>query len=282
MIFKLVWKGQESEVDVPDGSISDVLFHRAQSISGLKATRIRIVYYTKNKAVPLQQHQRLDELKTDKLTIKDLGPQFNYRGVFFLEYFGPFIICPIFRFAFHTQPTTYLTVTTSLWIFHYSKRLLETFFVHTFSHATMPLFNLFKNCAYYWGFAAAIVFSIIRKSGNEVLIPALQPIGLVLFFVFELTNAYCHLKLKNLRPKGSTAHVLPRGFLFNSIACPNYTFEILSWVAFTMYSQVLASALFTFVGAAQMFAWADKKRKRLIEEFSEAKSRGRITPFKFL
>ena len=30
------------------------------------------------------------------------------------------------------------------WIIHYTKRLLETAFVHRFSHATMPIFNLFK------------------------------------------------------------------------------------------------------------------------------------------
>ena len=32
----------------------------------------------------------------------------------------------------------------------------------------------------------------------------------------------CHVILANLRPAGSKGYVIPRGFLFNFISCPNY------------------------------------------------------------
>lgn len=52
------------------------------------------------------------------------------------------------------------SIAAACWSIHYAKRLLETVFVHRFSHATMPLLNLFKNCSYYWGFTAYVAYHV--------------------------------------------------------------------------------------------------------------------------
>ena len=166
------------------------------------------------------------------------------------------------------------TLAMAYWCFHYAKRIAETFTVHNFSHGTMPLFNLVKNCGYYWSFAAYVAYFINHPLYTA---PHLQQTYtlLALSLLCQLANWRCHIILANLRPPGSKGYVVPRGFLFNFITCPNYTAEILGWVGFTLATQTLPAGLFTAVGAAQMAAWAAKKHARLRKTFDGKDGRER-------
>lgn len=41
-----------------------------------------------------------------------------------------------------------------------------------------------------------------------------------------------HLNLRSLRPAGTRTRAIPKGYGFNLVSCPNYFFEMVSWVAF--------------------------------------------------
>jgi len=70
-------------------------------------------------------------------------------------------------------------------------------------------------------------------------------IGAAIFALCELGNLSIHLALRNLRPAGTTVRKVPMPtgdpftMLFNFVSCPNYTYEISSWIGFTIMTSCL-------------------------------------------
>ncbi|XP_057522725.1 very-long-chain enoyl-CoA reductase-like [Amaranthus tricolor] len=210
------------------------------------------------------------------VVFKDLGPQVSYRTLFFWEYLGPLIIYPIFHYFPVYQYLGYKedrvihpvqTYACYYWCFHYLKRIMETFFVHRFSHATSPLSNVFRNCLYYWSFGAFIAYYV-----NHPLYTPVSELQWKIAFGFgllcQISNFYCHILLKNLRgADGSGGYQIPRGFLFNIVTCANYTTEIYQWIGFNIATQTVAGYVFVVVAAGIMTNWALAKHRRLKKLF---------------
>lgn len=275
-------------LDVKDGGTVEDLMKAMEQKSregGIAARRKVKLQPTRQRfsLPPKQGEKRGEPLKNGKklsdygikagsvLHFKDLGPQIGYATVFFWEYFGPLAVYPLFYFLpeyiysqWTPQVTKHPAQTYALvyWSIHYAKRILETFFVHQFSHGTMPIFNLFKNCTYYWGFAAFVSYFI-----NHPLYTPVSPLKMYLGFglgaLCQVSNLYCHLILASLRARGSKEYLIPKGFLFNICTCANYTAEIYGWLGFNIATQSVAGYLFMFAGAYQMTLWAIAKHKRL-------------------
>ena len=243
--------------------------------------------------------QSLQSLKFDhtaRFYFKDLGPQIQWKTVFLSEYAGPFFVYLIFylrpSIIYGTGANTMLMhknvhLACGCFLFHYAKRLLETQFIHRFSHGTMPIGNLFKNCTYYWGFSALIAYFINHPLYTPAIYGDIQVYASLFGFAFcQLGNYSTHVALRDLRPEGSKERKIPYAaanpltWLFNLVSCPNYTYEIGSWLCFTIMTQAFTSGLFTLVGAAQMTAWAVKKHKAYKREFKNyPSSRKAIFPF---
>ena len=139
---------------------------------------------------------------------KDLGPQVGYRTVFFWEYFGPLVAylavfywSPLLHGGVARSPGLAQRLALVYHTFHYAKRIAETFLVHEFSHGTMPVANLFRNCGYYWTFAAAISYFInhpLYTSPPEARVKACFAAAAAC----QLLNGYSHLVLAGLRSDG--------------------------------------------------------------------------------
>uniref|UniRef100_A0A3Q0SQ68 Trans-2,3-enoyl-CoA reductase-like 2a n=1 Tax=Amphilophus citrinellus TaxID=61819 RepID=A0A3Q0SQ68_AMPCI len=221
--------------------------------------------------------QNLPVGTTATMYFRDLGPQLGWTMVFLAEYIGPLLSYLLFyfripyiysnRYALTSSP--HPVVTTNY------DRLIETIFVHRFSHGTMPLRTIVKNCAYYWGFSAWLAYYINHPLYTPPSYGELQVnYALVLFVMCEIGNFSIHLALNNLRGDGEfrrfpVPNKNPFTWLFFFVSCPNYTYEVGAWVSFSIMTQCLPVAFYTLLGFIQMTVWAKGKHRAYIREFKD-------------
>lgn len=203
-----------------------------------------------------------------------LGAQIPWRTVYVIEYFGPLFIHPLTYHFRLPHPTSSQTLTLYLVLLHFLKREIETVFVHRFSNATMPFRNVFKNSFHYWVLSGALLAWFVytpsldrSPSSSSSSLPWTAYLGLALFTVGSIFNARIHLIQRALRRPGTVERGIPTGPGFAWVTCPNYTFEILTWVGVLLVSRNWMTLLFIVVAVVQMKAWADKKEARYRREF---------------
>lgn len=186
----------------------------------------------------------------------------------------------IFVLANASKPVHYaVTYACICWMAHYAKRLFETQFIHRFSNGTMPRFNLFKVVLFIL-LTISIIFRIVHTIGDlqpsshisSIILCLLHPALVIFKFTLDwldllLLNLVCiswqcemlflilgnlsiHILLRNLRPPGTRERRIPKpdgnpmSKLFNYVSCPNYTYEVASWIFFSTMVQSLPGLLF--------------------------------------
>uniref|UniRef100_A0A8C8DK92 Trans-2,3-enoyl-CoA reductase a n=1 Tax=Oryzias sinensis TaxID=183150 RepID=A0A8C8DK92_9TELE len=257
---------------------------------------ITLVFNTKS----LRDEEVLQTLPVGTTAIfyfSDLGPQLTWGTVFLAESVGPLVLYLMFyfRLPFIYSPK-YDFTSSKHWVvhlacmchsFHYIKRILETLFVHRISHGTMPLRNIFKNCGYYWCSAAWMAYYINHPLYTTPLYGQQQVnAGLYIFLFCQVGNFSIHVVLRNLKQPGSKVKKIPYPtrnpftWIFWLVSCPNYTYELGSWIGFTVMTQCVPVALFTLVAFIQMTVWAKGKHRSYLKEFRDYPTlRSSILPF---
>ena len=132
-------------------------------------------------------------------------------------------------------------------LIHYTKRELETAFIHRFSSATMPLSNVFKNSLHYYGlFGFATMFFYLRPQYTDPAwgSPTASYIFFGLFIFFEFLNLFTHITLMNLRAPGTTERQIPHGWGFGLVSSANYFWETCAWILFCVHAQVIGGYIY--------------------------------------
>lgn len=294
------------EGEIPSFSISSI-YAKIGANSKLNVNRIRLTYKDKSgKHVLLDAGKTLTEyfspqelLQELELYAKDLGPQLAWRTVFIIEYLGPLVI-HLVAYAYYSLvkgvPLTQTqTIAFILAVLHFAKREYETVYVHKFSLATMPIFNLFKNSGHYWILSGVFLSYFVYSQDSAALatsgfvpkllfhvnsLPCWANYSLAGLWLFaELSNFSAHLTLSGLRNADAKAYVIPYGYGFTWCSCPNYFFELLGWLAFALLVGNWSAWLFLTVSSVQMYLWAVKRHKRYLQTFGDEYKKLRRTAF---
>jgi very-long-chain enoyl-CoA reductase len=215
------------------------------------------------------------------IPISHPGPQISWLTVFVIEYAGPifihlaFLLLRPYIYKNGNRPLSLSQkLSMAMVVLHFIKREYETLYIHKFSLSTMPVRNIFKNCAHYWIFSGVnMAYWIYSPSSYTALeSPAIDYIniaGLILFVFGEASNLHTHMTLSNLRSPGGTERGIPKGYGFNIVTCPNYMFETVAWIGVLLVTKSASTVLFLVLACAQMQQWAVKKERALRAEFGD-------------
>jgi 3-oxo-5-alpha-steroid 4-dehydrogenase 1 len=106
--------------------------------------------------------------------------------------------------------------------------------------------------------------------------------GLVIFMCGFVTHVWADGVLRGLRAPGETGYRIPRGGLFEKVACPNYLGEIVQWTGWALAAWSFAGLAFALFTAANLVPRADAHWRWYRAYFPEfPNERKRVIPFLF-
>ncbi|CAG5110016.1 Oidioi.mRNA.OKI2018_I69.chr2.g4469.t1.cds [Oikopleura dioica] len=219
----------------------------------------------KSKALPnkdcLSSHGLTNECV---LYFKDLGPQSNWKTVFLCEFSCMILVYSIFFLLRYIRGDSYNSENDDddqdetegdegeneeifvksaddfaclaamiAHTFHYLRRILEVCFLHKFSGSTFAVRNIPKICIFNGIMTAWMAYIINHPQYHpprnlQVLFAS------VIFLLAELGSLSIHYQLKSNFKNRTIQNPSwnPFTWLYSRVSCPNYTYELLTWISF--------------------------------------------------
>ncbi|MFN3939747.1 MAG: DUF1295 domain-containing protein [Chitinophagales bacterium] len=172
----------------------------------------------------------------------------NHLGWFWME-LPALLVFPLMVIFGPNAKNSIIWILVGLWTLHYVNRaIIFPFRLHT-KNKKMPLsiafmavvFNVINGFfnGYYLGFITTPAHSIFTWNVST---------GILLFLTGMFINLKADNTLIHLRSNGD-GYVIPQGWLFRYISCPNHFGEIMEWTGFAMIAwnfPALSFAIWTF------------------------------------
>ncbi|MBL0911147.1 MAG: hypothetical protein IBJ09_02155 [Bacteroidia bacterium] len=166
----------------------------------------------------------------------DWGPMIsNKLGWFFMEFFV-LVVLWSFLLYFNTDWNIPVILIVSCFSFHYINRSIIFPLRIKTKGKKMPVVIMFSAMGFNLmnGFLIGYFLTHFATYDNSWLRDPRFIAGMLLFLGGMYINWKSDTMLISLRKPGETGYTIPRGFLFNSISCPNLFGEIIEWGGFAL------------------------------------------------
>lgn len=193
----------------------------------------------------------------------------------FILYFAP-IVAAYFSARDYLPSATFIQwLVFGSVVIHFSKRVLESLFLHKYSGPVGAFTTIL--IASFYSLAAYIIGWLNRSP-----IPAVDiwfVVGILLYAIGVGGNFYHHKLLADLR-KNSLEYFIPKGGLFERVVCPHYLFEIVTWTGIFLLSRHLAALLVLLFIVGYLTARSLRTLKWYRDRFTDfPEDRKAILPF---
>ncbi|CBY40958.1 unnamed protein product, partial [Oikopleura dioica] len=242
------------------------------------------------------------------LYFKDLGPQSTWKTVFLCEYNCMILVYSFFFLLRYIRGDSVSDeenaeisneVNEEIFVksaddfacvaamiahtFHYLRRIMEVCFLHKFSGSTYAVRNIPKICVFHGMMTAWMAFII---NHTQYYPPRNLQVLLASFFflIAEVGSLSIHFQLKNNFKNRSIQNPSwnPFTWLYTRVSCPNYTYELLTWISFILMTNCGVVIILTFLKFVQLSIWARTKHLNLLSQFPNyPNNRAALIPYLF-
>ena len=207
---------------------------------------------------------------------KGWGPEIPNRIGWLLMEAPSFLI--ILYFLLIEDQGTYAVMLSVLWLLHYAYRSFVFPFRIRTSGKKMPVLIVLS----------AVFFNCVNAGLNGYYLAYLETytpeefqswnflLGAGLFTTGVLVNQVSDHLLIKLRKPGETGYLIPHGFLFKFISCPNLLGEIVQWTGFALMAWNLPAFTFLLWTLANLLPRAKGHHLWYLERFKDYPKKRKI------
>lgn len=174
------------------------------------------------------------------------GPQVNNKLGWVLMELPVMIVLCWFVIPVFSQLSVVTRFMIGLFMFHYINRTLIFPFRLRTGKKTMPFIIVLSGIAFNIlnGAFLGYYFSSFATYTDRYVFESNFIIGLIVFFCGMYINWRADTYLINLRKGVTTGYVIPEGWLFKYVSCPNLLGEIIEWAGFAILCWCLPATAF--------------------------------------